>query len=131
MTAPGTAQGLIALAAFVAIANGAVMLVAPLDWYILVPTVRFTGLPNAHFIRDIGLAYLTCGAVLGYAAADPVRRWGAALAGAAWLAVHGALHITEVATGICTPGHFWIDAPGVLGPPLVVLAAVAIVRRRA
>ena len=36
-------QCLIALAAFVTFANGPVMLVAPLYWYGLIPTARFTG----------------------------------------------------------------------------------------
>lgn len=68
------AQAMIALAALAAVLNGGVMLAVPLDWYVAVPTVRFTGLPNPHFIRDIGLAYLTCGVVLAYAAAYPAGR---------------------------------------------------------
>lgn len=124
------AQGLIALAALFSLANGLVMLVRPMDWYLLVPTVRFTGPPNPHFIRDIGLAYLTCAVVLGYAARYPAGRWLAALTGGLWLSVHGGLHIYEVAVGICSTGRFWADAPGVLGPPLLVWTAVAILMAR-
>src|SRR5262249_52922948 len=39
-------------------ANGTFMLVAPSAWYGLVPGVAATGPLNAHFVRDIGAAYL-------------------------------------------------------------------------
>lgn len=125
-------QLLLILAALTSIANGGFMLIRPLDWYVFIPTVITTGPPNAHFIRDIGLAYLGCGLLLGYAALHPPLRWRAALAGALWLSFHGALHIYEVVAGICGPATFWADAPGVLGQPMLVWAALAIlfVRRR-
>src|SRR6476619_8027266 len=45
-------------------ANGLVMLGAPAAWYAAVPGVAATGPFNAHFIRDIGVAYVLCGASL-------------------------------------------------------------------
>ena len=123
-------QLLIALAALVAVANGAAMLFVPLHWYERIPTVRFTGPPNMHFIRDIGLAYLGCGAILVHAALFPAGRWLAAVAGALWLSAHGMLHIYEALTGICSPENFWMDAPGVLGPPLLVWIGIFILVAR-
>ncbi len=125
-------QLLLLIAAVTTIANGAFMLVKPLDWYVFVPTVVTTGPPNAHFIRDIGLAYLGSGLILLYAAAHPIRRWRAAVVGGLWLALHGAFHIYEVAAGICGPATFWADAPAVIGQPALVIAALAILfaRRR-
>ena len=123
-------QLLLLIAAVTTIANGAFMLVRPLDWYVFVPTVVTTGPPNAHFIRDIGLAYLGSGLVLLYAAADPVRRWRAAIVGGLWLTLHGLLHIYEVAAGICGPATFWADAPAVIGQPLLVWIALAIILLR-
>lgn len=120
-------QFLLLIAAATTIANGAFMLVKPLDWYLFVPTVVTTGPPNAHFIRDIGLAYLGSGLVLLYAAANPVRRWRAAIVGGLWLTLHGLLHIYEVAAGICGPATFWADAPAVIGQPLLVWIALAII----
>lgn len=124
-------QLLLLLAAVTTIANGLFMLVKPLEWYVFVPTVVTTGPPNAHFIRDIGLAYLGSGLILLHATADPVRRWRAALVGGLWLALHGLLHIYEVAAGICGPATFWADAPAVLGQPALVIAALAILKFRA
>ncbi|HEV7311668.1 hypothetical protein [Sphingopyxis sp.] len=123
-------QLLLLIAAVTTIANGAFMLVKPLDWYVFVPTVVTTGPPNAHFIRDIGLAYIGSGLILLYAAADPVRRWRAAIVGGLWLTFHGLLHIYEVAAGICGPATFWADAPAVLGQPALVIAALALLKAR-
>ena len=124
------AQLLIALVAVFSLVFGAYMLRDPYGWYQLLPTVKFTGPANQHFIRDIGLAYMASGAMLGYAAFNPYMRWLAALAGSLWLALHGSLHIWEVVTGVCAPGRFWADVPGVLGPPLLVWVALVILKAR-
>ncbi len=123
-------QALIALVALFALAFGTYMLWDPFGWYQAVPTVRFTGPPNPHFIRDIGLAYLLTSTVLGYSARYPRGRWLAAFTGNLWLSAHGIFHIWEVATGICAPDRFWRDAPGVLGPPLAVWIALGILMVR-
>ncbi|MBJ7441908.1 MAG: hypothetical protein JHD35_23225 [Sphingopyxis sp.] len=125
-------QLLLLIAAVVAIANGGFMLTDPLAWYVFIPTVITTGPPNAHFIRDIGLAYVGSGLILLYAAGHPILRWRAAVVGGLWLTLHGLLHIYEVIAGICGPATFWADAPGVLGHPLLVIAALTIlfVRQR-
>ena len=120
------AQLLVGLVALFALANGGFMLWDPFGWYQAVGTVKFTGPPNQHFIRDIGLAYLTCGVLLAFSVLNLSTRWLAAFAGSLWLAVHGLLHVWEFMTGVCAPGIFWQDAPGVLGPPLLVWAALGI-----
>lgn len=120
------AQALVMVAMLVALGNGLFMLWAPLGWYDAVGTVKATGPANSHFIRDIGLAYLLCAVLLGYALGNLPMRWGAALAGSTWLALHGGLHIYEVLRGICAPGIFWREAPGTLGPPLLALAGIAL-----
>lgn len=111
---------------------GLFMIISPLDWYTAIPTVITTGPPNKHFIRDIGIAYGACGFILLYASVNIHMRWMAALAGGLWLSLHGILHIYEVSVGICSPDVFVADAPGVLGPPLLVFAALGIlfVRQR-
>jgi hypothetical protein len=119
------AQALLILTSLVALLNGAFMLWDPWGWYTAVREVKFTGPANPHFIRDIGLAYLSCAVVLAWSARDPARRWKAAIAGGLWLSLHGALHIWEVVTGICASDIFWSSAPGVLGPPMLVWLAVA------
>lgn len=126
------AAALVALAALICLANGLAMVAAPIDWYGGVPGVSLTGPPNTHFIRDIGMAYLVSGLLLALAGRDLRDHWRGALVGAAWLCAHGLVHVYELATGVCAPGQFARDAPGVLGPPLLALAGVLIVfaRRR-
>jgi hypothetical protein len=119
-------QILIGLVALFALANGAFMLADPFGWYQTVETVRFTGPSNAHFIRDIGIAYLCSGIVLGFGAVNPPMRWLSIAAGNLWLSLHGVLHVWEAATGICAPDVFWKDAPGVLGPPILVWIALGL-----
>lgn len=119
-------QILIGSAALFSFFFGLYMLLNPLGWYGFVDTVKATGPANVHFIRDIGLAYLGSGVVLGFAALHPGLRWGAAIVGNLWLFAHGVLHIYEVVIGICSQDIFWRDAPGVLGPPLLVFAGVFI-----
>lgn len=123
-------QLLLLIAAVTSVANGAVMLLKPLDWYIFVPSVITTGPPNAHFIRDIGLAYTGSGLILLYAAASPALRWRAIAVGGLWLTLHGLLHIYEVAAGICGPADFWSAAPAVIGQPALVATALAILKSR-
>lgn len=120
------AQFLVGLVTLFALGNGGFMLWDPFGWYQVVETVKFTGPPNQHFIRDIGLAYAVCGLLLAYSLPNLAMRWLAAFAGSLWLALHGALHVWEFITGVCAPGIFWQDAPGVLGPPLLVWAALGI-----
>ncbi len=119
-------QILIGMTAIFAWGNGAFMLIDPFGWYEFVGTVKATGPANSHFLRDIGLAYLFSAALLTYAAINPAMRWGSAFAGVLWLGTHGILHIYEVLSGICSPDIFWRDAPGTLGPPLLVIVALAI-----
>lgn len=123
-------QFLIALPALLSIVNGGFMVWDPHGWYQLLPTVQATGAFNQHFIRDIGLAYLTCGILLAYAAWFPSGRWLAALAGVLWLTLHGGFHVWELLTGIGAQHVFWTDAPGVLGPPLMAWIALCILMVR-
>ncbi len=120
------AQLFVGLVALFALFNGGFMLWDPFGWYQAIGTVKFTGPPNQHFIRDIGLAYLGAGVMLAFALPNLRTRWLAAFAGSLWLAAHGSLHIWEMVTGVCAPDIFWRDAPGVIGPPLLVWGALGI-----
>ena len=53
--------GIAIVLGLVAEANGLFMLYSPNDWYFAVPGVTTTGPFNQHFIRDIGLIFLSVG----------------------------------------------------------------------
>lgn len=78
-------------------ANGLFMVIAPQPWYRAVPGVPATGAFNAHFVTDIGIAFLASALALLLAAR--VRGPGRAmllLAPAVFLGGHALLHATEL-----------------------------------
>jgi len=112
-----------AIAAFLALTmggNGLAMLAAGAWWYAAVPGVPMTGPFNPHFVKDIGAAYLTAGVGLGWFAwsLTPVAR-GAAMAGAAFLALHAGIHLVEAALDPMGAAHLARDFAGVILPPIL------------
>jgi hypothetical protein len=80
-----------------AAANAVFMLLAPVAWYATVPGVPNTGPFNAHFIRDIGAAFLVAGGSLVWFAHD-ARARPAALACAAFFVLHALVHLSDAIT---------------------------------
>lgn len=78
--------------------NGIFMLLAPGTWYAFVPTVSGTGPFNAHFVRDIGCAYVAAGMGLVWLVRD-ARAWPAVMAGAVFLTLHAVTHAGEYIEG--------------------------------
>jgi uncharacterized protein YjeT (DUF2065 family) len=102
------------------IANGLTMLGVPDAWYGLVPGVPQTGPFNPHFVRDIGAAYLVAGATLVWFAIDGAAR-PAALAGAAFLAIHALIHLWDAAAGRQHAHQLLVDLPTVFLPPALAI----------
>lgn len=108
------------LLALILAGNGVVMLFVPSLWYQLIPGVTGTGPLNAHFVRDIGCAYLCAGAAFAWLSRDS-RAWPAALTGSAFLLLHALVHVGEATTGTFSMSHFLRDLPGVFLLPLAAL----------
>jgi uncharacterized protein YjeT (DUF2065 family) len=102
------------------VANGLTMLAVPDAWYGLVPGVPQTGPFNPHFVRDIGAAYLVAGASLVWFALDRATR-PAALAGAAFLAIHALVHLWDAAAGREHVHQLLIDLPTIFLPPALAI----------
>ena len=75
------------------IANGAVMLVAPMSWYEAVPGVSGTGPYNHHFILDVGMAFIASGGLLALGARTGALAASFAVSGASWPILHALIHI--------------------------------------
>lgn len=73
--------------------NGLLMILLPSEWFRMVPGVAETGGFNAHFIRDIGFAFLLSGCGMSWRLLDPVRGRAAALFGGGFLALHAGYHL--------------------------------------
>lgn len=101
--------------------NGIAMLTMPEPWYLAVPGVSHTGPLNAHFVRDIGAAYLVAGAAFVWLARDPARARAAALAGAAFLLLHAGVHIGETIAGTMHLHHLLGDLPTVFLTPVLAV----------
>jgi hypothetical protein len=105
-------------------ANGLAMLLFPLAWYGAVPGVTSTGPFNAHFVADIGAAYLVTAAALAWFAAEPVAAWSALATGALFLDAHAAIHLAGAFTSPACGALLLRDLPGVFAPALLASALV-------
>ena len=102
--------------------NGLVMLVAGGWWYGAVPGVPETGPLNPHFVKDIGAAYLVVGLAFAWLAArtGPMAL-GAAQAAAAFLSLHGLIHLTEAIGDANGLAHLTRDFAAVILPALLAI----------
>lgn len=96
------------------LAIGVTMLFGPQSFYDLVPGVNETGPFNPHFVRDVGSAFLVAGAGLLWFARN-ARARPAALAGAAFLALHALVHVWDGVAGRERPQHLEHDLPLLIG----------------
>ena len=101
-------------------ANGLIMLGAPAAWYAAVPGVVETGPFNAHFVRDIGAAYVVAGVALAWLSTNPAAL-PAAQAAAAFLTIHAVVHLWDAAAGREHAHQLLVDLPGVFLPPALAL----------
>jgi hypothetical protein len=101
-------------------ANGTFMLGWPAAWYEAVPGVVERGPFNGHFIRDIGLVFMIAGIGAAWTAWRRAA-WPAAMAGAAFLCAHAAVHLVEAASGHVAHGIAVAELP-----PILASAALAL-----
>lgn len=87
------------LLALVLAGNGVAMLAAGQWWYGAVPGVTGTGPFNAHFVKDIGAAYLVCGAAFAWRAWRPEAGWSASVVAAGFLVLHALIHVADAFAG--------------------------------
>lgn len=120
----GTTRRQIGLLAFTALlgGNGLWMLLAPGHWYGSVPGVTDTGPLNVHFVRDIGITYLTLAVAFALAARRPWAAGTAVTIAAVWLVGHALLHGIEAVLGHGS-GAWHVEFFGIYLPAL--LAAYA------
>jgi hypothetical protein len=110
------------VACLLGLCNAAWMLASPLSWYTDFPAaVPHTGLYNAHFIRDIGVAYLVAALGFGWCALHLDRCRPVHLGLTVFFVGHALIHVVETLAGHLPDSHWLIDAPGVFLPALLLL----------
>ena len=72
--------------------TGLYIAILPQDFYFSAPGVQATGPYNMHFIRDVGFAFLTSSAAVGYGIYAGLRPL--MLFGSLWLLIHGLFHLS-------------------------------------
>ena len=112
--------------------NGAWMLLFPNSWYTHLPAaVPHTGPFNAHFIRDLGVAFLVAGVAFAWSARNLDRSYPVHIGLTIFFCGHALIHLVDIATGHLPATHWLIDLPGVFLPALLMIAlAVPSVRRK-
>ncbi|MFP6661571.1 MAG: hypothetical protein VCB78_08940 [Myxococcota bacterium] len=111
--------------------NAGWMLLDPGHWYTDLPAaVPDTGPYNAHFVRDIGCAFLTVGVALTWGAFSPRTRAPLTAVAALFLMAHALLHVYDTASGLLPSSHWELDFAGVYLPAIVVSAVAWILWRR-
>ena len=108
--------------------NGAIMMLAAEPWYEVV--AKGTGPFNAHFVRDIGAAYLASAVALLWGVQRPAHRGPLAAIAGVFLGLHALTHLFEAASGVTSLGHVLEDFPGVHLPALIVCWLAAASLRR-
>lgn len=103
-------------------ANAVWMLASPESWYHDVPAaVPDTGPFNAHFVRDIGIAFATVTIAFGWAAFAPRWRTPLVVVATVFLAGHALLHAIDTLRGALDADHWLLDLPGVYLPAIVLV----------
>jgi len=115
-------RALLGITAVLLAGNGAHMLFAPAHWYASIDSVAHTGPFNAHFVRDIGCAYLAAAVGLGLGAWRTRWQLPGALTALVFLGAHALLHLTESFLHTDAARHAGaIDTMGVYLPALIAL----------
>ena len=113
------------------LANGIWMLAAPANWYADLPAaVPDTGPFNAHFVRDIGSAFIVVGCALVAGALRPALRVPALALSALFYVLHALVHVTDTVADRLPASHWLIDLPGVYLPALLLVVMTAMLWRR-
>jgi len=104
--------------------NGIWMIFAPEYWYHTIPGVTHTGPFNAHFVQDVGAAYLAFATNIGLALIYREARLPLVLAGAVFMVAHAAFHLLDRVGGHSHAEHFWSEFFTVTIPAILCVLLV-------
>ncbi len=116
---------------FLNLFNGAWMLLFPQSWYTNLPAdVPHTGPFNAHFVRDLGVAFLVAGVAFAWSARNIDRSYPVHIGLTMFFTGHALIHLVDILAGHLPATHWLIDIPGVFLPAIImIMLSVPRVRR--
>lgn len=92
----------------------------PQAFHDVVPGLAMMGPFSVHFIRDVGLAFLASGLLLGWGSYSDAR--STAYAAILWPMLHAAFHLQIWAhRGFPLDGIFAFDVVAVIAPPVLAM----------
>ncbi len=104
--------------------TGLYIAIIPHDFYLNAPGAKETGPYNMHFIRDVGFAFLTSAAAVGYGLYHNLKPL--MVFGALWLLIHGLFHLTLwVLHGMHFDSAAMVDMVVVSIPAVLIFALCA------
>ena len=106
--------------------NGLLMIILPAEWFQMVPGVSDSGGFNAHFIRDIGFAFVLSGFGISWRLLDPIRGRAAAFFAAGFLILHACYHLLETILSNHHDVYLLTEIAGIYLPALIALVTAAI-----
>ncbi|MDX1497503.1 MAG: hypothetical protein R3352_08115 [Salinisphaeraceae bacterium] len=112
------------LLALVSTGNALWMLAHAWSWFAWVPGVADTGEPNAHFIHDVGIAYLVCAIGFVWSTRNAARAWPVMAGITLFFAGHALGHVVEILLGQLPHSHWVIDLPLVFLPAILLVVIV-------
>ena len=121
-------RGVLSLAALLSGGVGAWMLIDPAGWYVTVPGVGHTGAFNYHFVRDIGVGFVTAAGAYAIAARRLAAAYPLLLVGCIWFIGHALTHVQDISTGDLPLSHAVSDIPGIFVPAVLAVALAMWVR---
>jgi hypothetical protein len=100
--------------------TGIVIFIAPQAFYQNTPGLSLIGPFNAHFIRDVGLAFFASGAATAYGALRSMPQ--VVIAGSAWPFLHALFHLhIWIHRGLPLDEVFLFDLAAVIAPAILGL----------
>ncbi|AXQ29168.1 hypothetical protein D0B54_10930 [Solimonas sp. K1W22B-7] len=112
------------------LANGLLMVTFTQQWYLCIANPLRAALYSAHFVTDVGTAYLTIGAALLWAALRPARALPLVAMALLFSALHAVHHVGEYLGFGMPTRSVLIEIFGIWGP-VAILAWLALDLRRA
>ncbi len=105
--------------------TGIMIFCSPVNFYNLTPGVSSYGPYNIHFIRDIGLIYLSSGLIGIYGLR--IVSMPLCIAAAAWSGLHGLFHLHIWGQrSFPFDGLFFFDLGTVVMPPVIIMLTIKI-----
>lgn len=106
--------------AITSLANGVLMVLFTEQWYLCIANPLRAALYSAHFVTDVGTAYITIGAALLWGALRPRHAWPLTAIALLFSAQHAAHHVWEyLSFGLPTRSAL-IEAFGIWGPVAIL-----------